>query len=135
MIFVGVFIAILDIFLQSYFRAQNFGMLNRGVSFGLAPEIGYIVSLSAFSFFIVWYFYDKFFLKKSSRFIFLVALGGGVNILCRFFWGSIWDYFCFSFLPFCFNLSDVLIGLGVVSYILGVDGNRGTLRRQRNSGN
>ena len=65
----------------------------------------------------------------------LIALGGIGNILSRLVWGGVWDYICFPFLPFCFNLSDVLISLGVVSYILGVNGNRSTLRGQRDTGN
>lgn len=135
MIIGGVLVLLLDLVLQTEFRSQNFGMANRGVSFGLAPEIGLIVSFIAYGLFIGWFVFDFVKNKKTRLFLFLIALGGLGNIVCRVIWGSVWDYICISFIPFCFNLSDVLISLGVVSYILGVNGNRSTLRGQRDTGN
>jgi lipoprotein signal peptidase len=130
----GVIFLGLDLVLQIIFRGARYGVENRGVSFGLAPEVGFVISLLAFSFLIGWYFYEK---AKGKRFLYLslLALGGVGNIVCRLVWGSVWDYICLPFLSFCFNLSDVLISLGVVSYILGVNGNRSTLRGQRDTGN
>jgi len=125
---IGLFTAILDIFLQAYFRSQGFGFLNRGVSLGIASGIGNIISIAAFVFFTGWYLFERIKYKKSVGYLFLLALGGGVNVLSRLIWGSVWDYICIPYIPFCFNLSDVLISLGVVSYILGVNGNRSTLR-------
>jgi lipoprotein signal peptidase len=133
--FVGIIIAVADIFFQTYFRHVGLGLLNRGVSFGAASEFGNIISIGAFGFFVCWYLYERFKYKKCAGYLFLLTLGGGVNVASRLVWGSVWDYICLPFLPFCFNLSDVLISLGVVSYILGVNGNRSTLRRQRNTGN
>jgi hypothetical protein len=133
-IFAGAVVAALDIFLQGYFRTQNFGLANRGVSFGLGQNFGNTVSLLAYGFFVVWFIFQLFAHKNGRRLVFL-ALGGGANLIARVFWGSVWDYVCLPFLPFCFNLADVLICLGVVSYILGVNGNRGTIRGQGNFGN
>ena len=130
-----IFVLVLDIVLQTVFRGHNFGMANRGVSFGLASEIGIIVSIMAFGLFALWYLYELRVMKKRRLYLLLIALGGLGNVVCRLTWGSVWDYICLPFLPFCFNLSDVLISLGVVSYILGVNGNRSTLRRQRDLGN
>lgn len=135
MIFGGIFILLMDLVLQAMFRASGLGLENRGVSFGMASEIGNIVSFIALSLFIGWFLFELIKFRKFRRSLFLIALGGLGNIFYRFIWGSVWDYICLPFLPFCFNLSDVLISLGVVSYILGVDGNRSTLRRQRNTGN
>lgn len=135
MIWAGVFILLLDLVLQYYFRFENIGFANRGVSFGLGPEFGIIISLFAFGSLFVWFVYEFTKLNKIRLFIFLILLGGLGNIVSRVFWGSVWDYICLPLLPFCFNISDVLISIGVVSYILGSNGNRSTLRGQRNSGN
>lgn len=116
--------------LQSVFRMINFGLENRGVSFGLGQEIGKTISIFVFAVFIFWFGYEIYIKKRYLLSLYLIALGGAGNIVCRFIWGSVWDYVCFPILPFCFNLSDVLISLGVVSYILGVNGNRRTLRGQ-----
>jgi len=134
-IFAGGLVLVLDLVLQTVFRLKNMGMENRGVSFGMAPEMGLIISIVAFGLFIGWYLYERIKLKKKSTFLLVIALGGLGNVICRLIWGSVWDYICIPVLPFCFNLSDVLISLGVVSYILGVNGNRSTLRGQRDTGN
>lgn len=133
--FVLIYVAILDIFLQAFLRSKNIGVPNRGVSFGLAPGIGLIISEVTYGIFIVWYLLIRWSKKRDYLYLLLLCLGGGVNIVCRLIWGSVWDYICIPFLPFCFNLSDVLISLGVVSYILGINGNRCSLRRQGNSDN
>jgi len=124
----GVIVLVMDIVLQAVFRIANFGVENRGVSFGAVPEVGKIISIIAFAVFIAWFIFELIKLKKLRPFLFLIALGGLGNITGRIIWGGVWDYVCIPFLPFCFNLSDVLISFGVVSYILGVDGNRSTLR-------
>lgn len=129
------FVLALDFVLQTVFRLEKFGFENRGVSFGLAPEIGKIVSLAAFCLIFCWSIYEFIKTKKIRVFLLLITLGGVGNVVCRLIWGSVWDYVCIPLLPFCFNLSDVLICLGVVSYILGVDGNRYSLRGQRDTGN
>jgi lipoprotein signal peptidase len=132
--FWGFLILGLDLFLQMFFRDKNFGLENRGVSFGLAPEMGKIIALVAFGFFVGWYLYERIVLKRNRWPLYLMALGGVSNIVSRLVWGSVWDYICLPFLPFCFNLADVLISMGVVSYILGVNGNRNSLRGQRDTG-
>lgn len=119
---------VLDLVLQTVFRLKNTGVENRGVSFGMAPEMGLIISIVALALFIGWYLYERIKLKKESTFLLVITLGGLGNVICRLIWGSVWDYICIPVLPFCFNLSDVLISLGVVSYILGLNGNRSTLR-------
>jgi lipoprotein signal peptidase len=121
-------VLVLDIILQSVFRATNFGVENRGVSFGAMPEVGKIISILAFGIFIAWFVFELVKYKKFRPFLFLIALGGLGNIIGRLVWGSVWDYVCLPLVPFCFNLSDVLISFGVVSYILGIDGNRSSLR-------
>lgn len=128
-IVLGIFFLGLDIVFQLIFRSVGYGTENRGVSFGLASEVGLIVSYFAFCLLIAWFIFDLYKHKQVSLFLFLTALGGVGNILSRLIWGSVWDYICISFFPFCFNISDVLISLGVASYILGVNGRRNIVRR------
>ena len=128
--FLAIALVFVDLILQSHFRALHFGLENRGVSFGMGPEWGSTVSFLAYTAIILWYVYEKRWLKRDKLFLFLIALGGAGNLICRIVWGSVWDYISIPFLPFTFNLADVLISLGVVSYILGGNGNRSTLRGQ-----
>lgn len=135
MIWGGLLVLVLDIFLQTVFRASNIGIANRGVFFGLGSSIGSIFSITAYGLFFIWIIYEFVRFHRKSTHLLLIGIGGLGNVICRIIYGSVWDYICLSFLPFCFNLSDLLISLGVVSYILGVNGNRSPLRRQRNTSN
>ncbi|HOX95866.1 MAG TPA: signal peptidase II [Candidatus Woesebacteria bacterium] len=126
---------LIDLFWQFYFRLHSLGVENFGVSFGLGKEWGRVLSLIAYGFFVVWYLWGRYRGDRRTWPILLVALGGLGNLICRLVWGSVWDYICFSWLPFCFNLADLLISVGAISYILGVDGYSSVVRRQRNSGN
>jgi lipoprotein signal peptidase len=135
MIWGGVFILFLDLFLQIVFRLNNFGIANRGLTLGIGSEIGLIISVVSLGLFFSWMIYEFLRFHRNSTYLLLIGLGGLGNVICRVIWGNVWDYVCIPFLPFCFNLSDVLISLGVVSYILGVNGNRSTLRGQRDTGN
>lgn len=133
---VGIFILFLDVILQNLFRGQNIGVANGGVSFGWGSNSwGSLLSLAVYIVFVTWFLTDYLQNKRISIFLFLMALGGLGNLLNRLIWGNVWDYISLSVLPFSFNLSDLLISLGVVSYILGVNGDRRTIRRQRNTGN
>lgn len=125
----------LDLLLQTIFRYSNFGLANRGVSLGLGQGWGNIFSITAFGIVCIYLFRFRLIGRNGRRCFILLFLGGIGNMVSRLIWGSVWDYICLSFLPFCFNLSDVLISFGVVSYILGVNGNRSALRRRRNVGN
>ena len=126
----AIAVVFLDIFLQNHFREVGIGVENRGVSFGMGPGWGSAVSFLAYCAVILWYVYEKRMTNKDRLFLFLLALGGAGNLICRVVWGGVWDYISLPFLPFTFNLADVLISLGVVSYILGSNGNRSALRGQ-----
>ena len=115
---------IMDLFLQTYFRSINLGISNRGVSFGWWPGVGQTVAMLVFLGLII------FTVTKQSKVnwpLRLLILGGLGNLLPRFFWGSVWDYLYLPFLPFWFNLSDVMISVGVLSYILKGNGNTDSL--------
>jgi len=100
---------------QYYFRSIGVGRENFGISFGMWQGVGvwmiglvllvlcgYVLSLLKND-------------KKIGRGLCFVLIGGLVNLMMRVWWGSVWDYISISFLPFVFNLSDVLITVGVVA--------------------
>jgi lipoprotein signal peptidase len=128
----GVVVLLLDLVLQCIFRKEDFGIENWGVSFGVGQGLGVSVFVITI---VVLLLGIYLFRGEKGKAVSLIALGGIGNLFSRVIWGSVWDYVCIPLLPFCFNLADILICLGVVSYILGVNGNRSTLRRQRDTSN
>lgn len=122
-----IFLAVFDLYWQSYFRGLGKGMDNWGVSFGSWQGWGMRVSLVVFTLLIFWGISLRFRKKRVGNWFVMLVLGGGVNLASRLIWGSVWDYLCFPHLPFCFNVSDLLISLGVLSYILRINGNRSSV--------
>ncbi len=120
MIWGGLVILLVDLVLQSVFRLKNIGLANRGVSLGMAQNFEGIIFISVIILFLIGIYLYRFRLvgRNDKIAISLIALGGMGNIICRVIWGSVWDFVCLPFLPFCFNLSDVLISFGVINYIL-----------------
>jgi len=88
------------------------------------------ILMTGFLILIIVFLYQYIKFKRFYFFMVLIVLGGIGNMFNRVIWGSVWDYICLPFVPFCFNLSDLLISFGVLSYILGINGNRDSLRRQ-----
>lgn len=124
-----MFLGGLDLFCQSFLRLRGWGVENRGVSFGLADSWGLPITVLLFCLltFLTLYFWLKN--KRLELGGWLMLVGGWGNVLNRLIYGSVWDYLNLPLLPFSFNLSDVMICLGVVSYILEANGNRNSLRR------
>lgn len=124
----GLILLFVDIFLQIYFSSVEVGVANFGISFGVFDAVGVYLGVFVFGLFTVWIIsnvrLDNFF-PLSLAYIFFGGLG---NLLSRLFLGSVWDYVFLPFLPFWFNLSDVLITVGVASYILGCNGNTSSVR-------
>lgn len=121
-------LAALDLYWQDYFREQGRGVSNWGLSFGSWQGWGLGVSSVAYLVYCLWILREVSTRRRVEVSYVLLVLGGGVNLVSRLIWGSVWDYICFPWLPFCFNLSDLLISLGVLSYILRVNGYRSTVR-------
>lgn len=105
-----------DVFFQWYFRGLGWGVMNRGVSFGLWPGLGQAIPIIVFLLFIILYLRDRDKTGGVSTGTFILVLGGLGNMLSRLIWGGIWDYLYLPVLPFWFNLSDVLITIGVIVY-------------------
>jgi lipoprotein signal peptidase len=111
-------VVLLDLVLQVHFRTVGWGLANGGISWGMGQGWGWVIALVTFLIFLLVYNFSR-----SRPGMILILLGAAGNLLSRLIWGSVWDYVCLPLLPFCFNLCDVLISLGVVSYILGDNGN------------
>ncbi len=134
-IYFSIFVVILDLLFQNYFRGVNFGLNNRGISFGLLSGI---FDLPAGRQGFYWLIFSGavlgFVIFKFGGFanIYLQCLliGGLGNIIARVFFGDVWDYIHLSFFALWINLSDVIIFLSVVSFILGLDENRNFVRKR-----
>lgn len=123
----GILVLVIDIFLQIYFRMVGFGISNLGVSFGMFKETGSIMAALFWTFLVGFLILERVRRKTLNRSIVLIVLGGLGNIVGRMVGGEVWDYIYLPIFPFWFNLSDVLITLGVVSYILGSNGDSDTI--------
>ncbi|EKD52880.1 MAG: hypothetical protein ACD_61C00209G0006 [uncultured bacterium] len=124
--FLLVMLVILDLFLQRYFRNIDFGVLNRGVSFGLLPGMGQVIAIAVYLALVVFLGLKRRTSTTPTRIdlaIWLLAAGGLGNLFPRLFWSGVWDYIRVPLLPFWFNISDLMIMAGLVSYILRGDGN------------
>lgn len=89
-------------------------ILNRGIAFGLLPQLSKFFTL--FNFGIVLYLLYLFF--KLEKGIYLVCLGlilaGAVsNLIDRLSYGAVIDYIDFKFWP-TFNLADTYITIGII---------------------
>ena len=108
-----------DLVLQIAFRKLNFGIENRGVSFGLFSNTG--VWLDYFLLILVagfwWYFLRN--REKENLAILAILSGGFVNLIGRICFGGVWDYLFIPFTQLRNNFSDILISLGIVAYLLG----------------
>lgn len=123
---------LVDIFLQFYFREVGFGVVNEGVSFGLFPDFSVAVLVIIYAVFVALLVKNR---QSLSFGLVCVAVGGMGNLIPRILFGGVFDYLYFPGLGFWFNLSDILITGGVISYILEVDGNPYFVRRRHNTGN
>lgn len=119
LLLVASFLVIFDWFLQNYNRVRNFGTENSGVSFGLAGEIGsYLRYFLPLLVVILGLWIWKRRLQTNS-YLLLMLIGGIGNAIPRLIWGFVWDYIWLPYVNLWINLSDVLISIAVLSYILG----------------
>lgn len=118
LVFGGIlFLGCLDLVLQRFFRARGFGIENRGVSFGTFQGIGWELLLAVWIALLILLWRSR---HKGLRYripLWLMIVGGAVNLLERSSWGGVWDYLGISWVGLWFNLSDVMIvsGLGFIA--------------------
>ncbi len=112
-----VFLACFDFLVQIIARRYGVGMENRGVALGLLGGIG------IFPIAVVWMILGGYIfcrqIANRSYGLWLVFIGGGVNLLTRISTGSVWDYIPLLGVNLWVNTSDILVSLGVLLYILG----------------
>lgn len=115
-----VLLGIVDLLFQSLGRKMGFGIPNSGISFGLfANELGNLFNMLGF--FLLFFFATSYIKDKSKRVsIYIIIIGGIVNISQRLVFGSVWDYISLPFMPFTNNIADILITGGIVMYIIGL---------------
>jgi len=86
---VGIIALVLvEVFLQSFFRLVDFGIANRGVSFGLVPGLPVVILLIAMMVFVI-----QTRAGRASLWWSLVFIGGVANLTSRIIGGGqVWDY-------------------------------------------
>ncbi|KKS91342.1 MAG: hypothetical protein UV68_C0072G0008 [Candidatus Collierbacteria bacterium GW2011_GWC2_43_12] len=106
---------LVDLVLQFFFRSKGIGMMNAGISFGILP--GFLATMVIAL--IVLIAFIRMFVRNEGRSMWMswIILGGLGNLFSRMLACSVWDYLYFPILAFWFNLSDVLITVGVVLYL------------------
>ncbi len=90
---------------------------NTGALFGLFPHSS--LTLAFLALIIIGFmmlYYDEL-IKLIGAFPFYLVLFGLVsNMIDRFLFGHVFDYFCFSFWP-CFNVADAMVVSGMLFYL------------------
>jgi len=124
---VSSIIVLVDFVLQSYFRKQGFGTANSGISFGIAQGLNFWLLVLPAMFFLSFVIFEI--LKGGRISVFLITLGFGAigNVIPRIIFGDVWDYINYKPLSLWVNLSDFLITISVLSYILSPDGSTDTV--------
>ena len=110
-------IGLADLFGQKYFKEVNYGTQNSGVSFGLFKNIEVTLLVLLWTGITV-ILLDQMRKKKSVLPLLLITVGGGVNLVGRILWGGVWDYLHAPVINLWFNVSDVMITLGVILFII-----------------
>ena len=114
-----VFLGIADVVGQSFFRAREWGMENNGISFGVGQGINEGLLWLVLLFVLAVLVRNGIKDRQINVPLFLVAIGGGVNLWGRVLTGGVWDYLKLPFFDLWFNFSDVMITIGVLLAILG----------------
>lgn len=95
---------LLDFLIQFYFSKMGWGVANKGISFGiLVSNVWWIL---AFGLVIL--------MGRGSKLLLAGALG---NLLSRLILGFVIDYIKIPMIGLWFNLSDVMIMIGVGRYL------------------
>jgi len=108
----GVF----DLLLQWFFRHIGVGIVNNGVSFGAFSGVNLIFLFVIWTG-LWWLWMGRGKSRGEGLSIWLMIVGGGVNIISRLFFGGVWDYLKIPILGLWVNFSDIMITSGVILYI------------------
>ncbi len=123
----GLVVVLLDWLVQGYFRNLGIGVANLGISFGLGSEIAWFWKVLPAGIFLALLGYEFVFKTRPSVYLICLGLGGLGNLVPRLVFGNVWDYISLPFWGLWINLSDILISISVLSYILSADETRSSL--------
>jgi len=107
----------IDLLLQTVFRSSGLGMENRGVSFGALKGVNGVFLI------VIWLCLVVVLVRRTIRGLWvalplwLMVVGGAVNLLGRLSGGGVWDYIQIPYLNLWFNISDMMITLGLGLFI------------------
>ena len=99
-------------FFQVLTRSYGWGIANKGVSFGVGEGIPILLLISVFVVALYWY------KKRRNNAILLILVGGGVNLVSRLGWGSVWDYV--PMLGLWNNMADMMIFIGASTLVFSL---------------
>ena len=114
-----VFVGVIDLFFQTLGRRMGFGISNSGISFGMfADKLSLFIN--TLGVFVLFFFFTSYLREKNRRIsIYIILIGGIINMSQRLIYGNVWDYISLPFMPFSNNIADILITSGVIAYIIG----------------
>ena len=107
----------IDLLLQTVFRSSGLGVENRGVSFGALKGVSGVFLI------VIWLCLVVVLVRRTMRGLWialplwLMVVGGAVNLLGRLSGGGVWDYIQIPYLNLWFNISDMMITLGLGLFI------------------
>ncbi len=107
----------IDLLLQTVFRSSGLGMENRGVSFGALKGVNGVFLI------VIWLCLVVVLVRRTMKGLWialplwLMVVGGAVNLLGRLSGGGVWDYIQIPYLNLWFNISDMMITLGLGLFI------------------
>lgn len=123
-LYLSLLIVLFDLFFQYDFRQKGIGVGNSGVSFGLFSEWDFFWVLGILAVLVLIFLARE---NKSNIYLKTLIFGGLGNLSSRFLFGNVWDYINLSSVGLWVNMSDILISLSAISFILGRNDDRNTL--------
>lgn len=104
---VAIILFTLDLIFKYFYVSGNNAVINTGISFGVLISSN-IIYFTLISILFIWLYKEQ---------MWLILAGGLANLVSRFVWGGVVDYWNFYGL-FSNNLADWMIGIGVVIYLI-----------------
>lgn len=110
--------------MQYYFRLLNYGVLNYGVSFGINLIQGGFYTVFPILLLLLVILNGLRNNNKIDIYMLCMLIGGVGNMVPRIVYGNVWDYVNIEQLGLWINMSDVLISVSAISYILKANGSK-----------
>lgn len=116
-----VFIGGIDLFLRFRWLMREEWTCNEGIMWGVKLPLGVILLLGALLLGYVFFLFARAKHFEEWFFLFLLLIGGGINVLDRIFHDCVLDYFSWpgvlgTLLP-NFNLADMMLSFGLMGFL------------------